>query len=339
MSCKIFVSIAAWRDPFIINTVKSIYSNAYKPDEVTVGVIFQGYEEDRWMVQGLQDIHKNVKLLWVHALDAPINLCEIRGRMMRNLVTNEDYFLQIDSHTKMAPEWDVSLIAELHVAESKFGKCIIQGHSALFHFWSEPFVQPPLTSVPDAETFFSQGSTLYGHVQMKPENTLVKEKFFNANSVFSRTSFIYEVPQPDEIPFDWEQPIMSMRTWTAGYEIVSPTKTYTNCFDYNGDEEKESHFRYVRKGDRNFIKPYRKAYLRAMELYFRIFALNEYKESYGPMGVRSLEAYVDWVGWNPLTFRLIRDDGPVPAKDSVVLQDDELELMIMYIKGLYDKAS
>ena len=43
---RIFLSIASYRDPDLINTIKDAHKRADRPDRITFGVLFQGTKEE-----------------------------------------------------------------------------------------------------------------------------------------------------------------------------------------------------------------------------------------------------------------------------------------------------
>lgn len=310
MNNTIFVSIACWRDPFIWNTVKSIFDNAMFPDRVHVGIIFQGYQpQDDVMLNGVKDIApENITINYLNAETAPINICEIRGDKIKELVKDEEYFLQIDSHTKMAWAWDVCLIAELKVAASVVANpnLYLQGYTTVFSNWDDPLEQMPLTCVPDEATFREQNSALQGKVTKKSEHTFIRERFYNANFVFAPMRFIYEVPQPSDLSFDWEQPVMAMRVFTAGWDAYSPTTSYAGCFGYNNFEEEElqKHTRHVRKKDPLQKESFYLAEAESRLKFYKIMLNGELYDSFGPLVNRTVEEYKEFLGYNPISLEV-----------------------------------
>lgn len=310
MSHKIFVSIACWRDPFILNTVESIFKNAMFPERVNVGIVFQGYPEDDSMLNGVRDIMPdNIKVKMLSPNDS-YYMCQVRGEIMGSLMQDEDFFFQIDSHTKLAWAWDVHLIAELKTIHEFDSNGYVQGFPNVFAKWEDPIVQTSLTCVPDEQIFIEQGSALQGRVKVKDPLLITAEKFFSANFVFAPMRFVKEVPQPSEISFDWEQPIMAMRVWTAGWTGYSPTKSYISVFGYNNfsPEELQDHVRHIRSIEITQKAGWMRAEADSRIKFIDVITGNDSNPAYGPLGVRSLDSYLSRLGFDPITL-LVSDYG------------------------------
>ena len=106
---KIFVSIACFSDPDVVDTVKSCLENAADASRVTLGICLQARPTDRAFdaLNGLPQV----------AVDR-IDVSEARGPIYararcEKLMLDADYFLQIDCHSRFFSGWDDILIGEL----------------------------------------------------------------------------------------------------------------------------------------------------------------------------------------------------------------------------------
>ena len=105
MSKKIFISVASYQDPLLLETLCSAYQNAENKDNLVFGVC-----EQADIGINVQSI--NFKDQIKYELLDPVMAkgpCWARARI-QNLISNEDYFIQIDSHTIFAKNWDKILI-------------------------------------------------------------------------------------------------------------------------------------------------------------------------------------------------------------------------------------
>lgn len=105
----VFVSVASYRDPELVPTVLDCLAKAGQPDEVRVVVC--------WQHRGDEDVSAiaagpRVELLDVDARDSR-GACWARAQVLRQYL-DEDWFLQVDSHTRFAPDWDTRVIATAH---------------------------------------------------------------------------------------------------------------------------------------------------------------------------------------------------------------------------------
>jgi len=121
VACKlprIFVSIASYRDPEAPHTLHSLFAQAAAPSRVIAGVCFQcsleGDEDaDCLDLSALRpEWMANVRELRVPWREArgPV---WARFLIQTKLLGDEEYLLQIDSHTRFVPSWDAKLLAML----------------------------------------------------------------------------------------------------------------------------------------------------------------------------------------------------------------------------------
>lgn len=304
MTNKIIVQISAWRDPFVINTITSAYNAASDNSRVVFGCVFQGYEEDRWMIDEINNLGPEVRLLWVDANTAPLSLTKIRGEFALTLVKDEQYFLQVDSHTKFAPNWDVEFIRELEEANSQFGKSIIGGYiPTTFTDWDEDFKGSTWTAEPSEEWFEIYGGPIMGK-QVTKQNVQTIERFVCAGHLFGNIEFLYDVPQSNNILFKYEQPMMMLRAYTGGYNIVGSAGCYLNGYDYK-HADPNSYIKYSRYKDPKWEQAWGKKEQEDHEYFKSIFINKIYDPINGALTKRSIEEYVQFAGYDPVTCKLI----------------------------------
>lgn len=301
---KIIVQVSAWRDPFVIKTIESAYKNADNKDGVVVGCVFQGYEEDRWMIKNIDNLGPEVRLLWVDANTAPLSLTKIRGEFALTLVKDEEYFLQVDSHTKFAPHWDTEFIKELQQANDNFGKSIIGGYiPTTFTDWDEEFRGCTWTAEPNEEWFEIYGGPIMGK-QVPKENIQTIERFVCAGHLFGKTEFLHDVPQADNILFKYEQPMMMLRAYTGGYNIIGSAGCYLVGYDYK-HADPNSYIKYSRYKDPKWQSAWGKKEQEDHEYFKSIFINKIYDPINGALTKRSIEEYIEFAGYDPVTCKLI----------------------------------
>ena len=106
---SIFISIASYQDPLLVSTIYSAYQNANDKDALVFGVCDQSDNPDNILdIEFAKQIHYD----HVDPLFAK-GPCWARHRA-QSFFQDEDYFLQIDSHTQFSPGWDEKFITELN---------------------------------------------------------------------------------------------------------------------------------------------------------------------------------------------------------------------------------
>lgn len=311
---KIFIAISSWRDPFILNTIKSAVSNADRPELLSFGCVFQGYDYDKWMIEGIHELHSNISIKYLDANSCSLYLCELRGKISEELFKDEDFYLQIDSHGQFTKSWDTLLKQEFYLANKKFGKSIITGNSFGFRDWdaenNKVIHNNSDTVVPDEEIFQKIGTFTVGKRILKKPNTQMLESMMHAGFRFSDSEYIKKVKQPSNILFDYEQPIMSLKTYTAGYNMVSSAHMFMFVFDwptattYMG--EPISNFRHRREKDPLWEKPREEIRKKQREVFYNIIT-NPIKDTeFSLYSDRSIDEYMDFAGFDIFTLRVSR---------------------------------
>ncbi len=106
----IFVQIAVYRDPDLLNTLKDILDKAEQPENLRFGITWQHSPEDEW--DNLDEYLKDERF---RILDVPHEesngACWARN-LLQQLYSGETYTLQIDSHTRFIDNWDTELKKE-----------------------------------------------------------------------------------------------------------------------------------------------------------------------------------------------------------------------------------
>jgi hypothetical protein len=165
------------------------------------------------------------------------------------LYSGQEYFLQIDSHTRFVPGWDSISIDQLNRAKN------ISGHSrVLLSYFPAPF-EPErnggmylITNNPKVKPYPTrQKISLNKRKQWTAErlefNNKLKEDPELSETVlggfmFSDGSIVSEVPYDSEISFFGEEICFAMRSWTRGWDIYSPSKNIVYHFYSRGGYSK-----------------------------------------------------------------------------------------------------
>jgi hypothetical protein len=221
---SIFISIASYRDPTLIKTIKSALDNARWPESIYFGLGLQYYEDEIPDLSFLPE-SKYITLNW-HPEERP-GLIKIRY-LLSQLYGFQQYFLMIDSHMEFVKDWDTKIYAYMQQVEDKFGS----KNNVLL-------VQSPMR-IPDTdkiavndqkfhfEQLNSQGmnqNSTY-HVSMRPVNN-VKTDFeeleytttWRSGAVVMPGRFIREVGFDPYTHGIHEEGYLSFRSFLAGWNI------------------------------------------------------------------------------------------------------------------------
>ena len=115
---KIFVSLAGYRDPDLINTVRSFYENAKNKDMLFFSLVSHEGPETIFDFSFIPS-----KQISYQKIDYRLADGACSGRHLANSLLSDQYkyFLHTDSHSRAKVEWDTMLIDEYNKCSSKWG--------------------------------------------------------------------------------------------------------------------------------------------------------------------------------------------------------------------------
>lgn len=243
MSSKIFISIASYRDPVLIRTINSALDNATRPDDLHFGVVIQDMKKD---IPDLSS-YKNMSIITMHPRDA-MGAGFARDKAI-SLIKDEDYFLQIDSHTIFEKGWDDLAIEELNKAKaiSNNSKVILSYYPPPFHIESNKdifIIKNDKLQVPYPTTqklkLNKRGEWTAERFEFKDKERKQPEVSSTVlgGFIFADINLVKEVPYDPDISFFGEEICFAMRAWTRGWDIYSPSKTIVYHFYFRGDYKK-----------------------------------------------------------------------------------------------------
>ena len=106
MDSRIFISLAAYRDPELLPTVRDALANARHPERLAFGICWQRAATDDDLREFAADSRFRI-------LDVPYvesrGVCWARHEIQQ-LLRDEDFYFQFDSHTRFAEGWDEQLL-------------------------------------------------------------------------------------------------------------------------------------------------------------------------------------------------------------------------------------
>jgi hypothetical protein len=221
----IFISIASYRDPLLVPTIKDALAKAAHPDDLRFGICWQhGPEEGPPPFTG--DSRFRI-------LDVPYpqsrGICWARAEIMK-LFDSEAWFLQLDAHHRFVQDWDVKLIVQ--AARTGSPKPLLTAYAP--HFQPDDpssYRRPPVRRTGSAELsrihprrqrdpLFQTGRSPTGRSVPSP----VRGPFVSGHMLFAPGSVAANVPYDPHLNYSGEEITLAVRAFTSGYDIFHPTE-------------------------------------------------------------------------------------------------------------------
>ncbi len=225
---SIFISIASYQDPLLISTIFSAYNNAERREDLIFSICDQsdiGIPVDE--ISFSNQIHyEHVDILFSKGP------CWARHRTQR-FFNNENFFLQVDSHTQFSPGWDRIFIEQLEKISANqtnddyFKKPIITSYPRSFKvldFDKGLFELKTGDKHTQVITFKKDGLFLKGSFSRQigiptKHNDVMHAILIAAGCIFARGSFVKDIPYDPNYYFYGEELSMALRAFTRGYSF------------------------------------------------------------------------------------------------------------------------
>jgi hypothetical protein len=151
---SIFVSIVAYKDENVINSIRSLLENAKRPNNIFISIAAAEFRPDSepWIqeLKNIKSLDKNHFRLSI--LDCRDNPTFGKLKFIADKEYNkEDYYLSISSRTEFAPYWDDIMIKQLEDLQSNINEDIV--------VTAKPRSYVPHDDVVDGFVFFTNHKT------------------------------------------------------------------------------------------------------------------------------------------------------------------------------------
>lgn len=242
---RIFVSIASYRDPEIVKTLKDLYAKAIGPQLLDVVVCLQ---EEPEKANILLDFEKkyNLRVLYVDAKTSQ-GCCWARAQINK-CYAGQEFALQIDSHHRFIEQWD-------SIAKEMLAECETQSEKPILTSYLPPYSPEmeesefPKHPCKIMALSFTQTDTVafapcyFDHKQReRVERTKRPQRtaFFSGHFCFSRGKIVTQVPYDEELYFAGEEDTMAVRLFTHGWDLFCMNRVL--AWHYYSREKRPKHW-------------------------------------------------------------------------------------------------
>ncbi|MGV6826802.1 MAG: GlcNAc-transferase family protein [bacterium] len=226
---KIFVALAAYREPELELTISDCIAKAANPARLRFGVCLQ-YDNE-----GIESVHEDCI---DHLLDSTIRIvkypyssskggCWARNKV-QSLYRDEEFTLQVDSHSRFVKGWDELLIGMMHDFPSR--RPLITGFPPLYFINNgvEEFTSADdLSRVPTTRVeSWSEDGWIHHPTEFVSGNDVVprRTRVLSGAFVFTLGRWNYDVNQDPDHLYSGEEFALTLRSYTSGYDLFNPSQ-------------------------------------------------------------------------------------------------------------------
>lgn len=224
--------MAAFCEPHLYLTVHQLFAKATHPTRIFVGLVDQSENlNPQWLAQF--PARKNINYVGLSPIDS-------RGvswarSIAFSLYNDQDYLLQIDSHTLFDQGWDEKLIQQHQQLQGTHPQPLVSTYPPGFKFDAQgrAVADEPLKSNdifrmdrdPDS-TLSADRAVLQFRVFRTPaessQTTHLPGFHVAASFLFTTGDFVYHVPYDPYMYFRGEEQSLSLRAHAKGYQVFHP---------------------------------------------------------------------------------------------------------------------
>jgi len=280
-------------------TLQTAISKAQQPELLHFGVVDQNIQDQREAIRALP-FGAQVRYLHIHAQDT-LGVSWARN-VAFSLYDDEEYLLQIDSHTYFEENWDSNLRAQHTQLLSRSAKPIISTYPYRFDMvdgipkYTPSEGKTALVLRPLPESRLTQDDVVLRFIGKHMfTDKAVPGCHVSAGFIFCAGSFVEEVPYDPYLYFHGEEQSLAVRAYTRGWDIFHPTWVPLYHLYKEANMPHETHHWY---GEVDAQRAFNSAYLtqRAKLRLNRLLCGDGLPGAYGLGQVRSLDEFIAFSG-------------------------------------------
>jgi hypothetical protein len=219
---KIFISIASYRDPQLVPTLRDCVKNAKNPENLVFGICWQRDEKE-----SLEEFQNDPRVKYINInYTESKGTCWARAMIQERLFKNEKYYFQLDSHHRFVQNWDEKCIEMIKQLQNKgHKKPLLTGYISSFNPDNDPSerIQTPWKMnfdrfIPEGAVFFLPASIDDYKSRAEP----LPARFVSAHFIFTLGKWVKEVPYDPFYYFHGEEINLAVRSFTWGYDLFHP---------------------------------------------------------------------------------------------------------------------
>lgn len=222
---KIFIHLPAYREPELIPTIKSALENAKFPERLVFGICRQYNPDDEFDNLDEYENNPQFKIYHLHYEKAK-GLAYARAIINEELLEDEDFVLQLDSHHRFDKFFDERLIQWYDTLVEDGHNPLICGYLPYYDPFNDPDgrVKEPWWSEP--ASFYPFGTIFIRptafKINWKEQTKPVPARFISGHFCFGPNKWAKEIKHDTDIYFAGEELNLTIRSFTHGYDLFHP---------------------------------------------------------------------------------------------------------------------
>lgn len=218
---KIFISIASYRDPQLLPTLRDCIRHAKHPENLVFSIAWQRDEKE-----SLEEFVTDKRF---HILDIPYQksrgTCWARSEIQK-AYNGEDYYLQLDSHHRFVQDWDVKCIDMIkNLQKAGHKKPLLTAYISSFDPDNDPAARILIPWKMNFDRFIPEGAVFFLPASIDNFRELsmpIPARFVSAHFIFTIGQWVTEVPYDPHYYFHGEEINLAVRSYTWGYDLFHP---------------------------------------------------------------------------------------------------------------------
>jgi hypothetical protein len=223
---KIYISIASYRDPQLLPTLRDCIKNADHPENLVFGIAWQHAEEDTW--DNLDEFKNDPRFRIIDIIHSDSKgACWARNQCHLHY-GGEEYYLQLDSHHRFIEGWDTECIKMVKQLQKKgHKKPLLTAYIPSFNPDNDPAERNQEPWWMTFDRFIPEGAIFFLPAAIpnwKKLKSPIPSRFLSAHFIFTLGQWCTEVPYDPEYYFHGEEISLAVRSYTWGYDLFHPHK-------------------------------------------------------------------------------------------------------------------
>ena len=219
--------LPAYREPELIPTIEDALAQAKYPKRIHFGICRQFHPDDKF---DNVDKYRNDSRFKIYDMpcEESKGLAYARSIINEQLLENEDFVLQLDSHHRFTKHWDKTLIKWYDNLKKEGNNPLICGYQPYYNPFNDPEdrVHEPWFS--EAACFYPHGTIFIRPTGFKDDWTKftkpVPARFLSGHFCFGPNKWAKEIKHDPDLYFAGEEINLTVRSYTHGYDLFHPPK-------------------------------------------------------------------------------------------------------------------